>query len=113
MNTKPSLGTGFAGVWAQAVAAGIMASRRGRARAACVLFRNVRLGIAFLVRNIALSFYLATAPSRSQFRAEIGPEGAPPATGLSPSRLGDPSSFLNRDRKGAASATDVVSARRI
>src|SRR3954463_15366725 len=56
MNTKPSLGTGFAGVWAHAVAAGIIASSRGRAKAACALFRNVRLGIAFFVRNITLPF---------------------------------------------------------
>jgi hypothetical protein len=61
MNTKPSLGTGFAGVWAHAVAAGIIASSRGRARAACALLRNVRLGIAFFVKNIVLSFYLALA----------------------------------------------------
>jgi len=59
MNTKPSLGTGFAGVSAHAVAAGIIASSRGRAIAACALLRNVRLGIAFLVKNMALSFYLA------------------------------------------------------
>src|SRR5689334_18588301 len=58
MNTKPSLGTGFAGVWAHAVAAGTIASSSGSANAACALFRNVRLGIAFFVRNIALSFYL-------------------------------------------------------
>jgi hypothetical protein len=56
MNTKPSLGTGFAAVLANAVAAGIMASSRGSARAACAPFRNVRLGIAFFVINIALSF---------------------------------------------------------
>jgi hypothetical protein len=53
MNTKPSLGTGFAGVWAHAVAAGIIASRRGSARVARVLLRNVRLAIAFFVKNIA------------------------------------------------------------
>src|SRR4051812_34826297 len=56
MNTNPSLGTGFAGVWAQAVATGIIASRRGRARAPCALLRNVRLGMAFFVKNIVLSF---------------------------------------------------------
>src|SRR5437867_2034139 len=58
MNTNPSLGAGFAGVLAHAVAAGIMASSRGSARAACALFRNVRLGIAFFVINIPLSFLL-------------------------------------------------------
>src|SRR5687767_5253755 len=57
MNTKPSLGTGFAGVWAHAVAAGIIDSSRGRASVADALFRSVRLGIAFLVRNITLSSY--------------------------------------------------------
>src|SRR5262245_53086103 len=55
MNTNPSLGTGFAGVLAQAVAAGIIASSRGSARAACAPLRNVRLGIAFFVINITLS----------------------------------------------------------
>src|SRR5437773_6036 len=68
MYTKPSLGTGFAGVMAHAVAAGIIASSRGRAKAACALFRNVRLGIAFFVRNITLSFlfaaHLAGPPAR-------------------------------------------------
>src|SRR6267142_1061416 len=58
MNTNPSLGTGFAGVLAHAVAAGIMASSRGSARAACAPFRNVRLGIAFFVINITLSFFV-------------------------------------------------------
>src|SRR5262249_32662753 len=56
MNTNPSLGTGFAGVLAHAVAAGIIASSRGSARAACAPFRNVRWGIAFFVINITLSF---------------------------------------------------------
>src|SRR6266850_918228 len=79
MNTKPSLGIGFAGVWAHAVEAGTIASSRGRARAACALFRNVRLGIAFFVRNITLSlstywlFYrLQTLPSfqRAAFETE-------------------------------------------
>src|SRR5215216_3514234 len=55
MNTNPSLGTGFAGVSAHAVAAGIIASSKGRARAACALLRNVRRGMAFFVRNITLS----------------------------------------------------------
>src|SRR3954462_140354 len=55
MNTKPSLGTGFAGVWAHAVEAGIIASSSGSARAACALFRNVRRGMDFFVRNIAFS----------------------------------------------------------
>jgi hypothetical protein len=55
MNTNPSLGTGLAGVWAHAVAAGIIASSSGRASVADALFRSVRLGIAFLVRNITLS----------------------------------------------------------
>src|SRR5438876_11088255 len=58
--TNPSLGTGFADVLAHAVAAGIMASSRGSARAACAPFRNVRLGIAFFVINITLSFFLAS-----------------------------------------------------
>src|SRR5262245_47889723 len=61
MNTKPSLGTGFAGVCAHAVAAGIIASRRGSARVARALFRNVRLGIAFFVKNIALSLLVGQA----------------------------------------------------
>src|SRR5262245_16009934 len=56
MNTNPSLGTGFAGVLAQAVAAGIIASSRGSARVAPAPFRNVRLRIAFFVINITLSF---------------------------------------------------------
>src|SRR5215831_14372739 len=56
MNTNPSLGTGFAGVCAHAVAAGIIASSRGRARAPCALLRKVLLGIAFFVKNIALPF---------------------------------------------------------
>src|SRR5262249_39943823 len=60
MNTNPSLGTGFAGVLAHAVAAGIMASSSGSARAACPPFRNVRLGIAFFVMNITVSFYWAS-----------------------------------------------------
>src|SRR4051812_46400214 len=57
MNTKPSLGTGFAAVWAHAVAAGIIASSRGKARVARALLRKVRLGIAFFVKNIGLSFH--------------------------------------------------------
>src|ERR1043166_307036 len=52
MYTKPSLGTGFAGVFAHAVAAGIIASRSGSAITACAVFRNVRLGNAFFVRNM-------------------------------------------------------------
>src|SRR5262245_31480523 len=63
MNTKPSLGTGFAGVWAHAVAAGIIASSNGRARAACAVFSMVRRGIAFFVRNIRLSSYLCRLPA--------------------------------------------------
>jgi hypothetical protein len=55
INTYPSLGTAFAGVRAHAVAAGIMASSRGRARAAPAPFRIVRLEIAFLVMNITFS----------------------------------------------------------
>jgi hypothetical protein len=54
MNTNPSLRTGFAAVWAHAVAAGIMASSNGRESAAPALFNNVLLGIAFFVRNIAV-----------------------------------------------------------
>jgi cytochrome c biogenesis protein CcdA len=49
MYTNPSRGTGLAGVWAHAVAAGIIASSRGNARAACAPFRNVRRGSAFFV----------------------------------------------------------------
>jgi hypothetical protein len=50
MYTKPSLGTGLAGVCAHAVAAGIIASSRGSASAAFALpFKNVRRGSAFLV----------------------------------------------------------------
>src|SRR5207248_2618215 len=59
MNTKPSLGTGLAGVFAHAVAAGIIASSSGNASAACAPLRNVRLGIAFLVMNIVLSLTCA------------------------------------------------------
>src|ERR1700681_722677 len=55
INTKPILATVLAGVSAHAVAAGIIASSRGRASAACAPFRNVRLCIAFLVRNMTLS----------------------------------------------------------
>src|SRR5215510_12967501 len=62
MNTNPSLGTGFAGVLAHAVAAGIMASSSGSARVAPAPFRNVRLGIALFVINITLSFYIASGP---------------------------------------------------
>src|SRR5262245_64517832 len=65
MNTNPSLGTGFAGVCAHAVAAGIIASSRGRARAPCALLRKVRLGIAFFVKNTAL-------PSLSDAHLVIG-----------------------------------------
>ena len=57
MNTKPSRLTGFAAVCAHAVPAGIMASSNGNASAAPPLFSNVRRGIAFFVRNIALTFY--------------------------------------------------------
>jgi hypothetical protein len=59
MKTKPSRGTGLAGVCAHAVEAGIIASSRGKASAACALLRNVRLGIAFFVKNIVLSFYIS------------------------------------------------------
>src|SRR2546422_763872 len=61
--TNPSLGTGFAGVLAHAVAAGIMASSRGSARAACAPLRNVRLGIAFFVINITLSLFVSVGPT--------------------------------------------------
>src|SRR5882724_2938418 len=80
MNTKPSLGTGFAGVSAHAVAAGIIASSKGSARAACALFRNVRLGIAFFVKNIGppawyllvilLLYPLQTSFQRAAFETE-------------------------------------------
>src|SRR6266436_4097750 len=53
MNTKPSLRTGFAGVWAHPVAAGIIASSKGRASTARPFLKNVRRGMAFFVRNIA------------------------------------------------------------
>src|SRR5215472_17131102 len=53
MNTKPIRCTGLAGVWAHIVAAGIIASSKGRASTAFPLLRNVRRGIAFLVKNIA------------------------------------------------------------
>src|SRR5678816_2288292 len=55
MNTKPSLATGLAGVFASAVAAGIIASSSGRARAACTPFRNVRRGKAFFMMIMAIS----------------------------------------------------------
>src|SRR5215467_6503874 len=58
MNTKPSRRTGLAGVWAHIVAAGIIASSKGRASTALPLLRNVRRGIAFLVKNIAPSLGL-------------------------------------------------------
>src|SRR5215471_2769565 len=51
MNTKPSRRTGLAGVWAHVVAAGIIASSKGRAITARPLLRNVRRGIAFFVKN--------------------------------------------------------------
>src|SRR5947207_11669208 len=60
MNTKPSLGTGLAGVFAHAVAAGIIASSRGSARAACAPLRNVRLGIAFFLMYITSPSLLST-----------------------------------------------------
>src|SRR4029450_6443248 len=56
MNTKPRRRTGFAAVCAHAVPAGIMASSHGHASAAPPPFRTVRPGIAFFVRNIALTF---------------------------------------------------------
>src|SRR5437588_7735589 len=59
MTTKRSFVTGLAGVLAPAVAAGIIASSRGNASAACAPLRNVRLGIAFLVMNIVLSLTCA------------------------------------------------------
>src|SRR5688572_4373430 len=63
MYTKPSLGTGFAGVCAQAVAAGIIASSNGRASTAFALpFRNVRRGNAFLVMIIIFSFLVRIGP---------------------------------------------------
>jgi hypothetical protein len=58
MNTKPSLRTGFAGVSAHAVAAGIIASSNGSESAAPALLSNFRRGIAFFVRNIALTLSL-------------------------------------------------------
>jgi hypothetical protein len=64
MKTKPSLATGFAGVFAHAVAAGIIASSRGSARAACAPFRNVRLGIAFFVMIMMLSSFETACSSR-------------------------------------------------
>src|SRR5262249_7158306 len=60
MNTNPSLSVGLAGVLANAVAAGIIASSRGRAIAAPAPLRNVRRGIAFLVMNTSRSFLIAT-----------------------------------------------------
>src|SRR5215468_9552851 len=60
MNTNPSLGAGLAGVLANAVAAGIIASSRGSAIAAPAPLRNVRRGIAFLVMNTTRSFLIAT-----------------------------------------------------
>src|SRR5215469_15778267 len=54
MNTKPSRRTGLAGVWAHIVAAGIIASSKGRANAARLLLRNARRGIAFFVKNIGV-----------------------------------------------------------
>ncbi len=55
MKTKPSRRTGLAGVLAKAVAAGIIASRRGSASVACTPFRNVRLGSAFFVMIMTIS----------------------------------------------------------
>src|SRR5262249_902982 len=51
IKTNPSLGAGFAGVLAHAVAAGIIASSKGSPRVAPAPFRNVRLRIAFFVMN--------------------------------------------------------------
>ena len=48
-NTKPSRRTALAGVWASAVIAGTIASSSGSARVACIPFRNIRRGNAFLV----------------------------------------------------------------
>ena len=55
MNTKPSLRTALAGVWARAVIAGIIASSNGSARVACIPFRNVRRGSAFFVMIMSSS----------------------------------------------------------
>jgi hypothetical protein len=55
MKTKPSLGTGLAGVLAQAVAAGIMASSKGNASVVPRPLRNVRRGSDFLVMIILSS----------------------------------------------------------
>ena len=63
MYTKPSLGTGLAGVCAQAVAAGIIASSSGSARAACAPFKNVRRGSAFFVMIMKLISSFETACS--------------------------------------------------
>src|SRR5215813_12299727 len=78
MNTNPSLGAGLAGVLANAVAAGIIASSRGSAIAAPAPLRNVRLGIAFLVMNTTRSFLITTRAKGSvchKVFAPTGPEG--------------------------------------
>ena len=55
MNTKPSLRTDLAGVWARAVIEGIIASSSGNASVACTPFRNVRRGSAFFVMIMSIS----------------------------------------------------------
>src|SRR5687767_1266428 len=61
MNTKPRRFTGLAAVFSNAVAAGIIASRSGRAIVAPTVFRNVRRGSAFLVIIMVLTFSFGTA----------------------------------------------------
>src|ERR1051325_7041486 len=68
MKTKPSLGTGLAGVFAHAVAAGIIASSSGSASAACAPFRNVLLGIAFFVMIIVFAPQSAILNPQSSIR---------------------------------------------
>jgi hypothetical protein len=55
MNTNPSRRTGLAGVFARAVAAGIIASSKGSASVAWTPRRNVRLGSAFFVMIMTIS----------------------------------------------------------
>jgi hypothetical protein len=55
MKTKPSRRTGLAGVFASAVAAGIIASSSGRARVAPIPRRNVRRARAFFVMIMVIS----------------------------------------------------------
>src|SRR5262245_61525445 len=67
--TKQPTNRGFpaAAVCASAVAAGIIASRSGRASVAPAPLRTVRRGMCFFVKNIALSTMSVSCPDRMPF----------------------------------------------